>query len=401
MRASRNPTLLTVAAALALLFWGAGAARGQGLDDGAEADTPAGQTDDVISLLEGLTPEQLQELIKTATQARLKYERQQVIAEIDQNIMYRMNDDGDVQDAVKMLQETAETQRGNIDRIIKAFARVDVSFAKPYKLFCDGKYASAADELRENLDPRRTTYLSAAKHFLYAEALARSRKGYDAVDAYEEILVNMPDRISFAAAAAMSSARAYENLGRSLLAMEMYGYCLTNYGLTIDPVEAEKIAAKVDRLYEIYKDPINHLAAQMGNVEKRLTAMDSGKETQKKQKQIVALLEDLIKTAEEQQQQGQSSGKKKGQKGQGQGKGVKPKGSRQPSSPAQSSFLVPGRVERPTNLSTTRPTGGQDDWASMLPRERIRIQEAVYKNMSERYRRIISDYYTRLAEQPR
>ena len=93
---------------------------------GAARDDPGG-------ILEGMSPEQLQGLIRRAVEARLRMERDQVSAEIRRGLLY----DGDAIDAaVALLAETPTGLRtDNIDLIWRALARVDLRFAKAYGLF--------------------------------------------------------------------------------------------------------------------------------------------------------------------------------------------------------------------------------------------------------------------------
>ena len=105
----------------------------EGADTGdGDADTEVTQ-DNLADLLKEFTPEQLAELVKRAAANRLDLERRQVEAEIEQGILYEPDD---IKAAKKILRDKpANTQKDNIDRICRAFAKVDGRFAKPYKLF--------------------------------------------------------------------------------------------------------------------------------------------------------------------------------------------------------------------------------------------------------------------------
>jgi hypothetical protein len=188
--------------------------------------------------------------------------------------------------------------------------------------------------------------------------------------------------------------------------MEMYAYCLTNYGLTLSQAQFDAMMERVEALGKVYADPLGELSSRMANVGRRLRAADSGPQTQQAEREIVALIEDLIKTAEERQSGGQSgsqadrSSRQAGQQG-GRPRpsiGGVPRGSGQPSSPAQRSVLVPGPVERPTRLSKVRSSAESGDWADLPPRERQRIEQIRDRIMSERHRDLIGEYRTRLAE---
>ena len=136
--------------------------------EAADADAEAAH-DDLADLLKEFTPEQLAELVKRAAANRLTLERRQVAMEIDQGILYEPDD---IKAAGKILSDKpANTQKDNIDRICRAFAKVDGRFAKPYKLFAAKKYKEAAEAAGQIVDPTRATYLSAAEHFIQAESL--------------------------------------------------------------------------------------------------------------------------------------------------------------------------------------------------------------------------------------
>jgi len=376
-----------------------------------DADKPGPLTEDQIdAILDNMTPDQIDNLVKEAATDRLKVERKQVIAEIRQDLLY---DDDDRDAAVKILQDKpANTPKDNIDRILRAFARADVRFRKAYDLYQAGKHKEAAAAAKKLVNINRATYLSAAQHYLYAQALAKSGNPDDAVETCRDILENMPDRISFASASALEAAEMYEKMGRLLYAMQMYAFCVKNYALTIDKATAEKILKKVEEYTEIYKDPMGTLATMMGDVQHRLAKINSGKETQDKERKIVAILDDLIKTAEDQQggsqspSQGQQRGKRPGQ-GKDQQAGKKggqqgqqgQQGGMNPTRPMQDSMLVPGAVKRPPKVSKTHTGIAEGDWAKLSPREQEQIQARMRKLISERYREIIRDYHSRLAEE--
>ncbi|KPK82751.1 MAG: hypothetical protein AMJ81_09365, partial [Phycisphaerae bacterium SM23_33] len=334
-----------------------------------DADKPGPLTEDQIdAILDNMTPDQIDNLVKEAATDRLKVERKQVIAEI-------------------------------------------VRFRKAYDLYQAGKHKEAAAAAKKLVNINRATYLSAAQHYLYAQALAKSGNPDDAVETCRDILENMPDRISFASASALEAAEMYEKMGRLLYAMQMYAFCVKNYALTIDKATAEKILKKVEEYTEIYKDPMGTLATMMGDVQHRLAKINSGKETQDKERKIVAILDDLIKTAEDQQggsqspSQGQQRGKRPGQ-GKDQQAGKKggqqgqqgQQGGMNPTRPMQDSMLVPGAVKRPPKVSKTHTGIAEGDWAKLSPREQEQIQARMRKLISERYREIIRDYHSRLAE---
>ena len=253
--------------------------------------------DELDALLNSMSPEQLTELMNAAMVLRLEQERAQVAAEIKGGLLYEPKD---IKAALSILKDKpVNTQQDNIDRICKALAKVDILFGKAYRQMLKKDYKAAAASAAKAADDQRATYLSAATFYVYAQSLAGDKRGEDAVEVYRAILINMPDRISFACSAAMQAAKVYEDINRLQYAMEMYAYCLNNYALTLSEKDSKEITAKIEKFGEIYKDPFGTLATKMGYVETRLADEDSGKATQKKEEEIIALMEDLIKTAEE------------------------------------------------------------------------------------------------------
>ncbi len=370
------------------------------------ADEPA---DELEGLLEGMSPEELEKLISEALVARLQVERQQVAAEIEDELLY---DPADVKKALAILKDNPKnTQADNIERIMKAYATADPDFGKAHRAFQAGKYDDCIAALKKSITVDTASYLIAAKYMLQADALLKSGKVYLAGDLLEKILAELPERISFAAEAGLKAARAYDDKGRGIYAMEMYTYVLRNYGLTMDKKTLEKVSSRLDELTQIYAKPMDSIAKLMDEVEKRLDKADSGKVTQDKQEQIVMVLEDLIKYAEEkaaakqqpppssgQGQQGEkenssssSSSSSSGQQPAGSKPGD-PKGTQQPSSPAMVSKVVPGRTQRPGKLSEVRDTGESGDWANLPPREREKLEEASRKVLSDTGREASRDY---------
>jgi tetratricopeptide (TPR) repeat protein len=381
-----------------------------GLKGTGDANTSEAAADDLAKLLENMSTEDIQKLIKTAIVSRLTVERAQAAEEIKGDLL---SEPDDIDKAIKIIEaKPTNTQKDNIDRILRGYAVVDLRLGRAAKLLADKKYAEAAETIKKDLNVQEATYRNAARYMVYGRALAAAGKSYDAVDAYQNILVSMADRISFAAAAAMESARIYDERQRFTYAAQMYDYAMRNYGLTLDDDTLDKVAAKLKEYDAFRTDPLGWAANGMGDVKKRLDSGDSGKDTQKKEEQIVAVITDLIKTAEEQQRSSQSPSQKKDQKkdkkkGEGEGQGDSqaqgkgqgdPKGTNQPSSPAKVSAVVPGAVARPTKRSQVHAGSESGDWANLPPRERQKLEQLRKKVMSERYRVIIGKYRAKVAE---
>jgi hypothetical protein len=374
----------------------------------AQAPADAGSAEPEVLTL---TPEQLAKFFEEARVRRLTTERKQVAAEIREGFLF---DEEKVEPAIKGLSTGAEnTWADNAERICRAFALVDARFGKAYEQFRKGQSEAAAQALKAIISDRDTSYFAAAKRFCYAEALADAGRDEDAVDAHIGLVKAMSDRFSFSALALLRAGRTYEKMHRRQNAMALYKAWMDNFGL-LDLKTYRQLDELVRKIAEDYKDPLGTLATKMSDVEQRLSGADSGRATQLKQREIVAMLDDLIATAEEQSSSSSSAGSQGGQQGKckicgksgcqgqcqaaGSGSGP-PAGTGVPSSPATDSFLPGGSVVRPTGISDARPSDGSDDWGNLPPREKQRLLDTFKETMPERYREMLREYYKALASE--
>ncbi len=376
---------------------------------GKEAAAPAPANDEALAeILNQMTPEEIEELVKVAAAARLEVERKTVLASIERNILYEEQ----AIDAAReiLMNDPANTQADNIERICKAYASADDRFARVWTLYEAEDDEKLIEVLGKQLNPEDISYLSAARHYVYANALRRQDRPWKALDAYQQILVNLPDRISFASASAQASAEMYEDMGRGVYALEMYYYCLKNYSLTLTQQQVEAMYDRYEELKAIYEDPLAAACEMMDESGEMLAQAEVGESAQEKQEEIISLLEDLIKTAEEKQrqsekqqqqrqQQRRQQASKPGEKKPGQSKnqpGQQP--GQNPTSPMQDSALVPGPVSQPNRL--TKKMGGQESerWADMPPRQREKIKNLMQQRVAERRGDLVRDYHRKLAE---
>ena len=162
---------------------------------GAAADSNG---DAPLELLKQLSPEELEQLIRKADSLRLVDERRKTIDEIDSSGVY--NEDDKVAAEALLQDKGAGTQQDNIDRITKAFAKAEPQFRRVCKMMADGNYKDCAEAAKQLLKEDETGFNSAAKHYLYAEALAKlsaelkktdeakAKEAYfDAIEAYMTI----------------------------------------------------------------------------------------------------------------------------------------------------------------------------------------------------------------------
>ena len=364
------------------------------------AASPAGTTTTEPSAGEPteLTPEMLEEYIKQARPLLMSKERAAVAREIQDGLLF---DPDKIDLAVADLNKNpADTPQDNIRRTIAAFAAVDERMATVAKKYFDKQYDKAGDEAAALINPAGTGYIDAARRLMQADSLLAQNRYEDAVQAYGEIIANMPEKISFSYTAALKSGQAYEAMHRLLYAMKYYRWWLDNFGF-LDSVQAKDIRDKLAAIEADYKDPLSSLAKKMEAVKQRLESSDSGQETQRKEKEIVTMLDDLIAVAEEQGGSSDSNGQQNPSSGQNQnngGESGQAGGQNQPSSPAKKSFLPGGEAPKPHDLSEIHPSDNTDAWGKLPPQKRQELVEMFKQKYPERYREMVEEYYKRLSE---
>ncbi len=397
--------------------------------DEEEEAAPRGQEDLEKIFGPQMTQEEMDEYLRKAVKRRLVTERMQVLAHIEDGMLLRyMDEDVDKARTILRDEKADNTQKDNIQRIIRAYAAVEPDLAKPYEMYNkaqaleeEGKekeateaFLAAAEKLKESLNTNDSDYYAAAKHYLYAQMLADAGKGWDAIDAYGNVIANMPDRLSFAAGASLASAATFEEMGRGFYAMQMYSFILKEYAATLEQKQLVHAWERYEKLTKMYKDPdpMSAIAKRMDEVHQRLDRLDSGEQTQEKQEEIVAILTDLIKVYEEQKkndpnQQKQKQKQEKQQQKQGQGQGQEGSAGQQPggrqaksgkpqnqgSQPAQSSYLpegISGRVE--LKSETRKGLEESGDWAQLPPRTKQKVKEMLQQQLSPKHREAIREY---------
>jgi len=382
----------------------------------AQADAGGAISDEeLMAVLEQLTPEQLSAVMNEASQRRMESERQQTLDEIQQNILY---EEEQIEIAEALLNDKPKhTRVDNIDRMLKAYSAVDVAFAQAVAAMDAKEYAKATVALKQLAAPESSTIRSAAAMYLLGEALVKQGNVFGGTEVWQQLLVKQPDRVSLAAEVSLRSARAYQSIGRGKYALDMYVYCLNNYSLSMSKAEVEKIFAKVEALQERYRDPIKTVTLMMADVQERLGRSQTGDATQEKQHEVVALLDDLIKTAEEEsrlkdpknqkdQERGnrENQGGKKGEckkPGEGQKPGQQPgnpSGDKPGGTGAKNSSLVPGPVSKPNLLTRKHTSDDTGKWAELPARDREQIRELMRQRLSERRGGHVRDYHRKLAE---
>lgn len=126
----------------------------------------------------------------------------------------------------------------------------------------------------------------------------------------------------------------------------------------------------------------------MNSARRQISHGETGQPVREKQDRAIAMLEDLIKEAEDQEKsdnQNNNSG----------GKGDQPN-QNQPGGGAKQSSL-PGGSDKDAVLRQTRARPG-DTWGKMPPKEREQVLQSIQKQFPSRYRDLLEQYYRELSK---
>ncbi len=149
-------------------------------------------------------------------------------------------------------------------------------------------------------------------------------------------------------------------------------------------VTATQIVTEIDRRIPGKLGDVRDLLAY---AHQRIELGDTGEPVAQRQQQAVALLDNMIQEAEENEKNARQKSPSGG------GKGNKP----QPSSGAKESRIPSGAPAGDTVLRRSRVTPGEA-WGKMPPREREQIIQTLQRQFPSRYRDLLEQYYRQLAK---
>jgi len=164
------------------------------------------------------------------------------------------------------------------------------------------------------------------------------------------------------------------------------------------PLRYKEVAALMHFDMVSWQDKdLSAIARKMDNIQRRLDLARGGKKTQKLQKEVVARLDEIIKELENQNDKDCNCNGGNCPGGKCNKPGNKPGNTNQPSSPMQDS-----------NISTNSGPGQVDGkkikelaekWGNLPPRDREASMRELTRDMPERYREVIREYFRRLSQQ--
>ena len=142
--------------------------------------------------------------------------------------------------------------------------------------------------------------------------------------------------------------------------------------------------------------PLLELAKRMETIERLIRRSKTGKNTQKRQEQVVVAIDKLIEMMREKEQKGGGGEcKKPGAPKPGAKKPGSPKGNKKGG--AKESKL-PGGETTEGDLAEAPRRADQDAWSELKPKERERAAQFLKERFPSRYRELIERYYRGIAE---
>src|SRR5208283_1813435 len=126
-----------------------------------------------------------------------------------------------------------------------------------------------------------------------------------------------------------------------------------------------------------WKDDLGNVAREMADISRRLELLKGGPKTRKKQSDVIAALDKLIKEKEDQANS----------KGQGQGEGKQGSQGNQGSKPMQDSQIA--NNSGPGNVNSKKLKETAEVWGKLTERERAQTMMELTRDLPPRYREII------------
>jgi len=274
---------------------------------------------------------------------------------------------------------------GEFDCIHQALLRLHPDYQRADELLQSERLGAAAERfgvLRESKDD----YVRAYATFRYGIAQMNRERYEEAAAAFTAVL-NDHRKLSgcdvdaaFYLVVCLGQEREKEKaIAAANAFLKDYPDAPERYKMAMEQIKNE--------LVQEWESPLYDLAGRMNHVARKIEGGETGDPTQEKQKEIVSIIEELIKRAEQQEGQGQNGG----------GGSGPPRGNRQSSNPANQSSAPPG-ASRVGDLRPNPKRKPGDQWGMMRDKEREEVLQALKEQFPDRYRELLEQYNRALAE---
>ncbi|MEM8885298.1 MAG: tetratricopeptide repeat protein [Planctomycetota bacterium] len=275
---------------------------------------------------------------------------------------------------------------GEYGAIHQALLLMDADYKKADALLLGERYAAAADLYRK-VATSDDQYVKAYATFRAGLADMNRERFEEASTAFNKALNEWGRYMGFDIECAFYIAVCHGQMREKEKAIVAATKFLEDYP---DAPERYKRAMEQmkNELVQEWESPLYDLAGRMDHVGRQIERGKTGDETQGKQQEIVSILDELIKRAEQQEGKGQ---------GQNNGGGNSPRGNDPSSNPANSSKVSPG-ASRTGNLRGKPGRKPGEKWGEMRDKERDEVLQALKEKFPGRYRELQEQYDRAVAE---
>ena len=275
---------------------------------------------------------------------------------------------------------------GEFGCIHQSLLLIDADYKKADALLMGERFAAASD-LFKRVATADDTYLKAYATFRHGLAEMNRERYEEAAAAFHSVLNEWGRYVGCDIESAFYIAVCYAQLREKEKAIVAAKRFMDDYP---DAPERYKRAMEQmkNELVQEWESPLYDLAGKMNHVGRQIEKGDTAKgSTQVKQKEIVDILNELIKRAE--QQEGKGGGKGGGSSN--------PRGNQKSSSPANSSKISPGSSRVGDLRGKGRRKPGEK-WGEMRDKERDEVLQALKEKFPGRYRELQEQYDRAIAE---
>ncbi len=297
---------------------------------------------------------------------------------------------GQINEAIAHDRAQPFTQR---DVIATALTHMHPQFRAALVDYANDRTDAAIATLRR-LAEAPDAYLAAHARYFLARTLVTQERYEEALPYLDRTLGDDADRTLYADEATFMKAVIQASLIQRKDAIATFKTFLEKFPKTPERLRIGA-AVMIAQLEAIEDGKISDVQDRMDFSRRKLDLEKTDNPTQDQQTEIVALLDKLIKEAEEKEKSGGGGGG--GGSGQGQGNGP-PSGNGQSTSPANQSTLPTGAGGQGDLHATSRGTPGEE-WGKLQDRKREEVLNALKTSFPDRYRELVEQYYRSMQEQ--
>jgi tetratricopeptide (TPR) repeat protein len=274
---------------------------------------------------------------------------------------------------------------GEYGCIHQSLLMIEPDYKQADALLLGERFAAAAD-LYKKLATSDDEYLKAYATFRFGLAEMNREQFEDAAGAFQTVLNEWGRYVGCDVECAFYIAVCYGQMREKEKAIVAATRFLEDYPDAPERFKAAMAQMK-NELVQEWESPLYDLAGKMNQVGRQIEKGETGDPTQKKQGEIIEILNELIKKAEQKEGQGKNNG----------GSGGAPRGNQKSSNPANRSQASPG-ASRTGDLRGKPRTKAGEKWGEMRDKERDEVLQALKEKFPGRYRELQEQYDRAVAE---